>query len=821
MSSESLSNVFAEIDRDFDLNDQSINQAMHLLNLELRTILRNSKSLPTDAKQRMSTQLKSYQAMLLHRWASAFSEETRKNLFRLLQYQIYLDMSISAEVTRTYFDLSLDILTSESIRKHMAGHRSSTSPDDDFLFFICSIGCQAVYLIIDRLPSISISVQKTPAFFPWNETTENLLGALLVYVDRDIRHGPFSFEQLYVLRWIQNMLDIVSFVPFFIQTGYPTALLRWLSMEPKESTLNTQSWYVILDLLYNLVRHESAVQILNQDDAVSILKRWREHYLTEENTETMVGLYFMIYALLLDPIVFRQEEFKSIQLALDYSLKQTAEALKTSRFVAQTTTYRLSEILIVLTRFCVHDTCLLYMLEYPELLDLLVVNFLSYSELLLNPADGPSMEWNRALCSLLYRIFWSISFQPAYHAQLKANPALVQLVQRMAKHHGDDDDSVLLREAADGILFNLDLIEQPVHANLPTTDTDGVKVMVSYSHKDAAFCQKLVRILEDRVKGDIWVDFLKLQPPYEDVWEEIAEVITKCDVVVIIVTDYYCSSPSCRREVIHADKRQKRLIPVYQGTHYEPEDWFEIRVGSATWVRFGDQLSDEQVFGSLVKLINSHRKDSQPPQQLLKRAVQKETKKEVVVATPHQPMVRPESSALKQWTDDDVQLWLQLPPSTLHLSSGQALLTYANLVAGPIAQQDEYEQRFRNQGVSRAQFANMISSLAQLRSSQAVQFRSAAHADRWTVDEVRAWFEHNRLPIQLMSRLGFRDGMELVTYARTLISSQNRIDQEYDRLRCHQGENLQLQEYTRFVSSLKRLAEQSPSTSSAGSCQIL
>ena len=86
------------------------------------------------------------------------------------------------------------------------------------------------------------------------------------------------------------------------------------------------------------------MQNLNQQEAVSILKRWREHYLTDENNEAMVGLSFMIYALLLDPIVFRREELASIQLALDYSLKQTVEALKTSKLVSQATTYRLSEI---------------------------------------------------------------------------------------------------------------------------------------------------------------------------------------------------------------------------------------------------------------------------------------------------------------------------------------------------------------------------------------------------------------------------------------------------------------------------------------------
>ena len=71
--------------------------------------------------------------------------------------------------------------------------------------------------------------------------------------------------------------------------------------------------------------------------------------------------------------------------------------------------------------------------------------------------------------------------------------------------------------------------------------------------------------------------------------------------IIMIVTENYCSSKSCRREVIHADKRIKRMIPVYQGKDYKPEDWFEIRVASSTWVRFGDKKSDEEVIDTLLK----------------------------------------------------------------------------------------------------------------------------------------------------------------------------------------------------------------------------
>ncbi|CAF0860078.1 unnamed protein product [Rotaria sordida] len=73
----------------------------------------------------------------------------------------------------------------------------------------------------------------------------------------------------------------------------------------------------------------------------------------------------------------------------------------------------------------------------------------------------------------------------------------------------------------------------------------------------------------------------------------------------MIVTENYCISKICRREVIHADKRNKQIIPIYQGKEYQPEEWFEIRIGSTTFVRFEDNKSDETVMKTLLNLIHT------------------------------------------------------------------------------------------------------------------------------------------------------------------------------------------------------------------------
>ena len=70
---------------------------------------------------------------------------------------------------------------------------------------------------------------------------------------------------------------------------------------------------------------------------------------------------------------------------------------------------------------------------------------------------------------------------------------------------------------------------------------------------------------------------------------------------------------------------------------------------------------------------------------------------------------------------------------------------------------------------------------------------SSFQPERWSIDKLKLWFEQNHISIRLMMLFEFQDGIELTTYAQTLISFQNRIDDEYDRL----------------VSSLKRLVEKS------------
>ncbi|CAF0966207.1 unnamed protein product [Rotaria sp. Silwood1] len=758
-------------------------------------------------------------------------------------------MVINESINDIYFDASLNCLITDVTIDYLFEVRQSTLIDEYFLRMLCTIGSWAMWNRLKRSHSTSVKWKNQPTFFQLNNETDRLLRGILTYINRHFRENPMSNVQVAVFTWAQSIMDVIPFVPFFVKTGYPEATLEWLSIEPNETMISLRSWRESLDFVHNLARHESGVKALNQLGAISILKAWKGRYLSEstlsndENYEDLRVVYYMSYALLLEPALLKRENSMDLQVALDHILDRAVQAFQSTSL--HYGPYHVSEFWTALARFTVNDECLLYMLIREDMFEFSMQKFLEYNKLLLLDVNSESSDLDTLMCSLLYTIFWSISFQTNYHVKLKTNTEFVGFIQQTAKKNSNDGYVGSIRQSANGILFNLDLIQQSHLPSKPDIDDhiDGVKVMISYSHKDSAFCRRLVNTLKDQVQGDLWVDFIKLEPPYEDDWEEIAEAISNCDVVAMIVTADYCSSKSCRREVIHSDKRNKPMIPIYQGSEYEPDDWFEIRAGSATWVRFGSMNSDEEVMQTLVKLINSHKKTKNrsdvaivsqkpylennhtvPPIMILTQTSDilssplpdpvpllplptSNLTTSSLVTTPRKP--------IEQWTSEEVHQWLCLPPSILQFSSGRALLAYARLIPDEDAERDEYERSLKKRGLTREQWANLICSLKTLRLLHIMETSSKALPEQWSSDEVKCWFEQNKLSNYLIDTFAFVDGMELVIYAKMMTTALVRIDSEYDRLRTriqarYNGQDLlQLDEYVRLVRALKKIVEQS------------
>ncbi|CAF1047665.1 unnamed protein product [Rotaria sp. Silwood1] len=320
-----------------------------------------------------------------------------------------------------------------------------------------------------------------------------------------------------------------------------------------------------------------------------------------------------------------------------------------------------------------------------------------------------------------------------------------------------------MKRAAKGILFNLDCLQMDIRSiednHNHNSDDNQIKVMISYSHQDMEFCKNLVKKIQER----------------------------------------------------------------FQGQDYKAEDWFEIRAGSATWVHFGAKKTDEEVMENLLKLItvrnqvkrNENKLDPSHRSHLKKISdIQLQSNSTVSDIIP--------IFSIEEWTCEEVQQWLHLPPSSLQLSSGRALLTYMNLLSHDDTQYDEYEHRMRNHGVSQEQFSNLISLFASVRSLNDTETTSSKLPEQWTRIEIKYWFQQNHLSDDLLNVLNLIDGSQLIMYGQLIIDSSLRIHEEYNRLKNKIGKDVfHLNEYSRLLSGLKKLVNQSKSKEEPISCNIL
>lgn len=784
---------------------------------------------------------------LIKQYSSRIPLSILPTIFDVVRLKVFINMISYPSLSDYYFDLSFAyLITDSTINYLISANHTQPNIDEYLLNLFSSICSRSVYVKKCISYSLYVAHNHIPTFFQWNESTERLLKAFITYLNGHFfKNYPLCQSYISIMKWTINMADIYGFVPYFVNTDYPNAISQWMSIESNQFyDIPLESWSLVVALLHNLTRNIMGVKALNELKMIDILKKWKEKYgfrfLVDDDNDCnkeILMTYYLIYAALLEPNELKKESISSVQNILDYILERTIKALNSPDLTSDS--YNVCEYLDGLAKFVVNDTFLIYIISYGNVYELFVDKFLIFNTMC------ESTALHAIICASLYTIFWSISFLPEYSAKLKLNDKFLSFVEQKARSLSNDEHTLTMKRAAKGILFNLDSIQTETQLAddqaKDDDDNDQIKIMISYSHQDMQFCKKLVQNIQERFQGDVWVDFDKLSPPYEDDWEEIAKAITCCHAVLMIVTENYCSSKSCRREVIHADKRNKRMIPIYQGKDYKPDDWFEIRAGSATWVRFGDKKTDEEVMETLLTLINVREKikpidkhlslicqsgptdTSKTPTTNVINVQTTETVTIEIIETQSQTVLNViPTSTVEQWTSEEVQQWFHLPPATLQLSSGRALLTYMNLLSHEDAQYDEYENRMRHHGISRERFSNLISSFASIRALNNTQTTSSKQADQWTREEIKYWFRQNHLSDHLFNILDFVDGSQLITYGRLIINSRLRMDEEYDRLRNLIGKDcFYLNEYARFIDGLQKLIQRSEHIEESASCSIL
>ena len=86
------------------------------------------------------------------------------------------------------------------------------------------------------------------------------------------------------------------------------------------------------------------------------------------------------------------------------------------------------------------------------------------------------------------------------------------------------------------------------------------KVFISYSRKDIEFAKRLTGELQ-KSDLDFWVDWEGI-PPTVDWWKQIEKGIEEADAFLFLISPDSAASKVCGREIEHAVKNGKRLIPL-------------------------------------------------------------------------------------------------------------------------------------------------------------------------------------------------------------------------------------------------------------------
>lgn len=85
-------------------------------------------------------------------------------------------------------------------------------------------------------------------------------------------------------------------------------------------------------------------------------------------------------------------------------------------------------------------------------------------------------------------------------------------------------------------------------------------LFISYSRKDLDFARKLTSSLSD-IGFDAWVDWNDI-PPTADWWDTIEKGIESADAFLFLISPTSVTSDICNREIDHAIKNGKRVIPI-------------------------------------------------------------------------------------------------------------------------------------------------------------------------------------------------------------------------------------------------------------------
>jgi WD40 repeat protein len=126
-------------------------------------------------------------------------------------------------------------------------------------------------------------------------------------------------------------------------------------------------------------------------------------------------------------------------------------------------------------------------------------------------------------------------------------------------------------------------------------------LFISYSRKDIEIARKLTEAFKGQ-ELDIWIDWEGIAPTV-DWWQEIEKGIEEADIFLFLISPDSAKSKVCTREIEHANKNAKRLIPVV--VRDVAADESPASLGHLNWIFFRESDDFNTSFEKLTTAIKT------------------------------------------------------------------------------------------------------------------------------------------------------------------------------------------------------------------------
>ncbi len=295
-----------------------------------------------------------------------------------------------------------------------------------------------------------------------------ILRLLVEYIDRNKQNlDRIDMDTTIdgILKVLWALVDDTILVPTIVETNCATYFVKWISM--KDVSMNIQR--PCIHLLHNLARHEQGVQALNSVDCINVLKEFKQRILDPNkanNDELYVELrllYCMVLSLLTEPKENR-EDLNNLRKVLDRLMQLVIDAGQSD--TNKCGGFHVSEPIVVLTKLCVHDEILDYILNEAQVQNMRAKSKIQFFCQLLMKFRGALASENESdqlTLTALFNMIWSISFHDKYIEELKSDSKFLITLKSLANDDGEAwvDQYVprhmsSIPKAANGILWNLD-----------------------------------------------------------------------------------------------------------------------------------------------------------------------------------------------------------------------------------------------------------------------------------------------------------------------------------------------------------------------------